>query len=399
MKKLLTMRIMLIILTVLMLPLAGCSGANKETEPLSSETVRWLELLNVIPETNEIVGRVNVDTTRAVYVQDMAYLRERQAEFPDTEPYAVMRLSLAGSSGLFSHHYDMTDPEADISEEYRNTIGFTFDDVDQMVSSGTQPYIYEAYRGRYDKAEVDAAVKTGPRSAELELIEYGGMEYYRWGEDNAANLSARTHVRPLGRGHRLALPGDFAFWTVWDEGVETMIDCYNDMTRSLADLDEFKLMAEGLVTLDAFSAAMTSDTISYDDTQAYLDSEGLPECEGHDERFNLSLNEIPLLKPYDALATGAGLDSNGYYLAIILVNHNGATAKRNTSLLEERINKTRHVWRDELWSEMATKFTIESQDNLTLAKLYGAPSEFWPDRFLNWEVAGIGAFDPLLVHE
>ena len=399
MKKLLTLGITLILSAVLLLPVIGCNGDNGETGPVTSENNRWLELLNVIPERNETFRGVQINTANGVYIKDMAYLHERQAAFPGIQQYAVVRLSLAGSSGLFSRYYDMTDPEADIEGEYRETIGFTYDDVDQMVSSGTQPYIYEAYRGGFDKAEIDTAVKTGTRSEELQIIEYGGMEYYRWGEDNTANLSARTHVRPLGRGHRLALPGDFAFWTVWDEGVEIMIDCYNDTTGSLADIDEFKLMAEGLSILDAFSAALTSDTISYDDTQAYLDSEGLLEHEGHDERFNLSLKEVPLLKPYDALATGAGLDSNGYYLAIVLVNHNGATAKRNASLLEERINKTRHVWRDELWSEMATKVTIESQDNLTLAKLYGAPSEFWSDRFLNWEVAGIGAFDPLLVHE
>ncbi|MBN2239104.1 MAG: hypothetical protein JW712_04970 [Dehalococcoidales bacterium] len=389
----------IIVCSALLLPVAGCDNGNEKAELNTPESNKWLEYLNVIPAKAETVGEVNVDTTLAVYIQDMAYLHEKQAEFPDREPYAVMRLSLAGSSGLFSHYYDMTDPVEDIPEEYRKTIGFTFDDVDQMISSGTQPYIYEAYRGRFDKAEVDNAVKTGPRYEELELVKYGGMEYYRWGEDNAANLSARTHVRPLGRGHRLAMPGDFAFWTVWDEGIETMIDCYNDTTGSLADIDEYKRMAEGLDILDAFSAAMTSDTISYDDTQAYLEMEGLPEREGHDERFNFSLNEVPLLKPYDDLATGAGLDSNGYYLAIVLVNNDISTAKRNASLLEERINKTRHIWRDELWSEMATKVTVESRDNLTLAKLYGTPSEFWSDRFLSWEAAGTGAFDPLLVHE
>ena len=399
MKKLLTLGITLILSAVLLLPVIGCNGDNGETGPVTSENNRWLELLNVIPERNETFRGVQINTANGVYIKDMAYLHERQAAFPGIQQYAVVRLSLAGSSGLFSRYYDMTDPEADIEGEYRETIGFTYDDVDQMVSSGTQPYIYEAYRGGFDKAEIDTAVKTGTRSEELQIIEYGGMEYYRWGEDNTANLSARTHVRPLGRGHRLALPGDFAFWTVWDEGVETMIDCYNNTTGSLADIEEYRLMAQGLSILDTFSGYMTIDTNSYDEVKDYLRREGLPEREGHEERFNLYLEEVSLLKPYNALATGAGLDEDGYYLAIVLVNPDSNTAKENASILEKRIEDTMDIWRGTLWSEMATYVMVESRDRLTLAKLYGAPSEFWPDRFGSLEVIGTGAFEPLLVHE
>lgn len=399
MKKLITAGIMLMLSTALLLPVAGCNGGNEETETVVLKSERWLELLNVIPERNETFRDRYIDTTLGVYIQDLAYLHEQQAEYPDVEPYAILKISIPGSEGLFRHYHDMTDPEADIEGEYRETIGFTFDDVDQMVSSGTQPYIYEAYSGRFDKAEIDAAVKTGTRSEDLEVVQYGGMEYYRWGEDNAANLSTRTHVRPLGRGHRLALPGNFAFWTVWDEGIETMIDCYNDTTGSLADIDEFKLMAEGLSVLDAFSGYMTTGTNSYVEAQDYLDRVGLPEREGHDERFELYLEEVSLLKPYTALATGAGLDGDGYYLAIVLVHPDSNTAEENASILEERIENTMDIWQGRLWSEMAMRVKVESRDRLTLAKLYGAPSEFWPDRFGTLDVIGTGAFEPLLVHE
>ncbi|MFC1946380.1 hypothetical protein ACFLXY_00515 [Chloroflexota bacterium] len=398
MKKTIITGIVLMLSTALLLSMVGCNGEPESTGDASRKSA-WLEFLNVIPERNETYRGVYIDTTRAVYIQDNGYLHERQAEFPNAEPYAVSRLSVTGSSGLFSHYFDMTDPEADIEGEYRETIGFTFDDVDQMVSSGTQPYIYEAYRGRFDKDEIDAAVKTGTRSEDLEVVQYGGMEYYRWGEDNAANLSERTHVRPLGRGHRLALPGDFAFWTVWDEGIEAMIDCYNETVDSLVDIDEYTFMAEGLSILDAFSAAMTIDTNSYKEAKDYVNREGLPEREGHDERFELYLEEVSLLKPYNALATGAGLDSDGYYLAIVLVNPDSSTAEENASLLEERIQNTRDIWQGRLWSEMATGVTVESRDRLTLAKLYGVPSEFWPDRFGSLDVVGGGAFEPLLVHE
>jgi len=46
-----------------------------------------------------------------------------------------------------------------------------------------------------------------------------------------------------------------------------------------------------------------------------------------------------LLQPYQAFATGAGLDKDGYFLAIVLVNPDEDTAANNVSLLEKRIKE------------------------------------------------------------
>ena len=394
MKKLVTNIVLISLLVIVIVPQTGCKGETEETEPVPSESNRWLESLNVIPE-NEV-------TVKGVYIQNLDYLKECQENNPQvTEQYAVVRLSVASGSGLFRHYFNLTDPEADVEGEYRNSLGFTFDNVGQMIDSGQDPHVYQAYRGDFDKNSIDNAVKTGPLNELLEIVPYGDFSYYRWGEDDNFDLERRSNVRPLGRGHRLALADDFVFWTVWDAGIEDMIDSYSGNTGSLADIEEYKLLAEGLSKFRVFSAYFTGDTNSYSELKAYLEQykDFLPFRPGQQERLDEAIEDVPLLKPYLAYATGAGLDKNGYYLVVVLVNPDNNTAATNASLMKERINKTENVWQGKSWLEWITDTQIENEGRLTIAKLYGPACEFWPDRFRNLNLSAGGTFEPLVLHE
>ena len=98
-------------------------------------------------------------------------------------------------------------------EEWKQTLGFVAADVDQRIYAGAMPqYLYEAVRGRFIREDVDSAAQTGPMNEMLEVIPYQGQEFYSWGEDNQIFLDMISNVRPLGRGHRLALVDDFIFW-------------------------------------------------------------------------------------------------------------------------------------------------------------------------------------------
>ena len=190
---------MMLLLVTYVVPQTGCQGDAKETEPAASEPYRWLELLKVLPE--------NQTTLKGAYLQDNAYLDEKKQQYPQiTKEYAVSHRS-AGShrSSLFSRYYNLTDPAANVKGEYRDTLGFTLDNVRQVIFSSESPHAYEAYRGIFSKVDIDNAVKTGPFNDLLEIAHYGGFEFYSWGGDNEFNLERRSNVRPLGRGHRLAL--------------------------------------------------------------------------------------------------------------------------------------------------------------------------------------------------
>ena len=63
-----------------------------------------------------------------------------------------------------------------------------------------------------------------------------------------------------------------------------------------------------------------------------------------------------LLRPYLALATGAGIDENGYFMAIVLMNPSEAVAQENAALLEQRISEAKNVVEMREWSEDAHEF-------------------------------------------
>lgn len=112
-----------------------------------------------------------------------------------------------------------------------------------------------------------------------------------------------------------------------------------------------------------------------------------------------AIEDVPLLKPYLAYSTGAGLDENGFYLAVVLVNSDSSLAESNADLLKQRIEKTENVWQGRVWTEWFTDVRIESDGRLVLAKLYGSFCEYWADRFNNLEVTWGGSYEPLLLHE
>ena len=113
----------------------------------------------------------------------------------------------------------------------------------------------------------------------------------------------------------------------------------------------------------------------------------------------LALEEIerePRLKPYQALATGAGYDENGFYLAIVLLNPSDEVARENVALLEQRISEARQTLgehRGQQWLDVIEGMEIESKGRLTLARIYGEICVIW-DLFNIYEV-----WNPLLLHE
>jgi len=384
MKKLITITALALLLATTLFSQSGC---EKEPEIPVSESNRWLQLLNVLPE-NEI-------TLKAAFLQDNAYLDEKKQQYPQiTAEYAIIR----DHPLLFGNS-----PRAYSDEEWKETLGFVQADVDQRIYAGELPLdYYEAVRGRFNRDDVDNAARTGPMNEMLEVIPYQGQEFYSWGGDNDVNFQYRSNVRPLGRGHRLALIDDFIFWVRWTDGMKEMVDSYEDKIESLADNEDYKLLAGALEELDTVTAFFSaeSQSVSYI-TEIY---QQIIEEPGDNERRQLFVEEIKRevrLKPYQAFATGAGIDEKGYYLATVLLNPNEEVAQENATLLEQRINQSKiamawHSQSGDKWSDLIESMEIESKGRLTLAKLYGAVVECW----VNFNVMGmIGPYEPLLIHE
>jgi len=205
----------------------------------------------------------------------------------------------------------------------------------------------------------------------------------------------------MGRGFRLALVYGFIFWVRWTDGMKEMIDSYEDNIESLADNEDYKLLAEALEELDTVTACFSAESQSL----SYI-SEIYQQIieDPSNEIQQLFVGEIKRevrLKPYQAFATGAGIDDEGYYLAIVLLNPNEEVAQENATLLEQRINQSKvamawHSQSGDKWSDLIESMEIESRGRLTLARLYGAVVECW----VNFNVMGMmGPYEPLLIHE
>jgi hypothetical protein len=199
----------------------------------------------------------------------------------------------------------------------------------------------------------------------------------------------------LGKGYRLALVDDFLCWVVWTDGIKEMIDSYEDRIDSLADVEEYQLLADGLIELDVCEAFFSTEPQSRDN---------IIECRGqrtHDsdpelyQRFLESIEDPVHLEPFQAFATGAGLDEQGFYMVIVLLNPDEETARNNATLLEQRINRTISVGRGLPWTDLIESTEIQSDGRLTIAKLYGAICTYW-----DWfDMHGDWAYEPLLMYE
>jgi len=383
MKRLTAITTLALLVTITLMSQSGCS---KEKEIPPPESNRWLQLLGVLP--------ANENTLKAAYLLDLAYLREKTEQYPQipTE-YAITRnLPLFGSS-----------PRSYSDEEWKQTLGFTLADVEQTIYAGALPVsYYEAVRGRFNRDDVDNAARTGPMNEMLEIVSYMGHEFYSWGGDNEINLSYRSNVRPLGRGHRLALIDDFIFWVRWTDGIEEMIDSCEGNIESLADTEDYRSLAEVLEELDVCCAFFSSESqsLSYV-SEIYQQIIDDPANNESRQTFVEEIQRPLLLKPYQALATGAGVDGKGYFMAIVLSNPSEEVARENAGLLEQRISQAKiamawHSQSGDKWSDLTESMEIESKGQLTIAKLYGGVADCW----VNFNVMGmLGPYEPLLIHE
>jgi hypothetical protein len=375
MKKLISITMLALMLATTLVAQTGC---EKGAEDSTSEPNRFLELLSIVP--------ANDNTFKVVYLNDREYLMEKIEQYPQIPlEYAIGKAQLLTGG----HSYD--------AEEWKETLTFTLEDVKQSIYAGITPSnYYEAVRADFSREEVDNAMKTGPLNDILEIMSYQGHEFYSWGDDNEMDFSRHSNVRWLGQGHRLALLDDFLFWVTWTDGLKEMIDSYDDRIDSLADVEEYKLLADGLIELDVCNAFFSTQSQSHSSvTEQYLLKMAEYEYPEEYQRFLESIEETVRLEPYQAFATGGGLDEHGFYMAIVLVNPDDEVARSDATLLEQRIRQTESVWRGLQWSDLIESTEILSEGRLTLARLYGPICEYW-----TWfNMYGESGYEPLLVSE
>jgi hypothetical protein len=368
-------------LMALLLLLTFITPACSSTTTPAAASTHWLDMLKTMP--------ANENTMRDVYLNDFTKLNEKFAQNPQLHPaYTSFYHPLIGGGG-----YD--------ENEWQQTLTFTWKNMEQSIYAGAPSvsglppfYIYQAVRSQFDKTKLDNAVKTGPLNDIVQIVSYGGQQFYSWGGNNEINNSWRSTLRPLGQGYRLALLDNYLFWIQTTDGMKEIIDTHNKTVDSLADKPDYQLLAGAMDNLDTTNAFFSSESQSLSSIRTWRIQTPDQFVNGQDQRFLTATDGTALLKPFQSYATGAGIDEKGSYLAIVLLNSDNNTASKNAELLATRINQYQSVWQGLKWADLIESTKIESQGKLTVAKIYGPIAANWSS-FDKWN----GTYEPLLATE
>ena len=376
-----------VLAAVMILPL-GCVGPqtadSTASDPLSSDTMKanvFTDMLRLIPATE--------NTTNTVYVQDYSRLPEEYRLFPPPSPlpegYPIMQNNRFWNLA----HYD--------PQEWKNHMGFNQEDMAQEAFAWRMVPMdmYEVVRGNFDKDVIENALKSDPINDDLVTLRYAGLEYFSAGEDGMS-LQKRSQIRPLGQALRLAVLDNTLLSTSSTLSMQNLLDVYQKNIESLADLEAFRQLAEGMERLDAMAAIFSSESQAQSSFKERFKEiiENPGQDSGSRLRRNLAeqVQRNVLLQPYEALAVGFGTDDKGEYMAVVLVNPDESTAKANASLLERQIRSS-NFDEGKSWAELVTSIETTQDGDLVLAKLYGEAANRWKA----FDSAMLGG-DPLLMY-
>ena len=349
--------------TVLLL--AACGGGTGDGEGSVFE-----ELLGTIPDTLETRG----------FVEFHDYLRFREAfdiRLPGPEAdeealgeYLLRPIGMPQFQGPFISGYGEAGFQA---VERRRYLGFDVRNVDQSLLAGSPPGTLEVLRGSFDPDATEEALKACSECDPPRQTEWSGIRLYSWGEDLAVDTNkilAPPAFDRLGRGGRLAVLDDYVFRTVETAGMIQLIDASLGLRDSLADADEFRLLATGLDELNAYSGLLTDETQSLDVALTdLLGGFGGNFTQQEVAQLRATMEAEPLLRPYDAFATGAGKDNRGQYMAVVLVHRSERVDRRNVELLRRRIEEAKSLVTGEPWADFFDDMEIQADGVVLLGKL------------------------------
>ena len=280
-----------------------------------------------------------------------------------------------------------------LTSSRRQYLDFDIWNVDQSVEAGAPPGLLEVVRGRFDPAATKLALAACTECEAPEEKAHVGVKYYSWGEDQVVavdNIYAPPAFDRLGRGGRIAVLEEYVFRTVETADMEALIDAYRGNRDSLADVKDYRLLAEGLSELAAFSAFLTDKSQSLDETLTDLLGESYTQVQL--DALMASLGQEPLLRPYQVFATGTGKDKDGRYMALVLVHDDAETTSQNVGQLKSRIQMAKSLVTGEPWTQLVDNMEVRSDGRVLLAKLRG---ERIARAWLRW----VFSRDSLILHE
>ena len=351
------------------------------------------ELLRMIPDTP--------DTRKNIHINDYNRIRSgfglllRGPEDEDFRELLVPRYSKSGEwatlprpgEDVYFGPFDMyrVARNEDINQNL-HYLAFDYGNMEQSIIAPGAPYgsstdgRLEVIRGGFEPEDTRDAIMACSECSEPSVNEHRGVSYYGWGDDYVMNFDRRFDppvFDQAGRGGHVAVLDSYVIRTLGEREMKTLIDVSLNEGRSLADVEEFRVLASGMNELGAY-AMYLSDDVELWALDEYL--EALRE----DERFGFEghrsiENTGPWLRPFEAFAVGVGEDEDGVYMALVLLHADDVSAKENVERLRRIVKEERSAWTGDPWSAHfdVERLEIDAEGYALLSKLGVPSSAFW----------------------
>jgi hypothetical protein len=329
------------------------SATSAETAELPQDEGRWLPTLRVLPDTPDVRAYVVMADVATAAEQTGADNPGPDASSDDVvDWFRAMETPDDGlGDGLPPFDWSSDGPQDD--EEFRAERGWSQTQMTHAVQAGIAPETYHAYLGAFDPEAVGAVLAEVPYWSEVqETVPYGGSEYYRWGEDDESNFDHVSVARPLGIGGRMVVEPDAVLLARADAAIEAMIDARAG-TGSMADVEDFALIAEALDDQPVFGAMLTDDIL-----EAPAD------------------DEAPALEGVEAYGTAWGLEDGEMVTVLVLVSATEADAEANVQRLTDRLDEGFSTATRQPYREMATIEASEVDGRVSVLRLDAEQPQF-----------------------
>ena len=258
-------------------------------------------------------------------------------------------------------------------------LGFHLRDVTQSAIAALRPARLEIMLGEFDPDDVDRRIQACSDCPAAEIERHGGVTFYSWGGDFQMNIRGRFNppaFDQLGRGGRIAVMPNLVFRTVETPGMRDLIDARQGDARTLAEVDEFRRIAQSLDRAGAYSAFITDD-VGHLDFDAFIDGQialsGSAASPEEAQRVRDAFGRVTLLRPYAAFGVGAGMEGGEKFMVLVLAHDDAESASRNEELLESQLRTGLSVVTPTTWAEVFDIVDIDSRvtGNILTVKVTG----------------------------
>ena len=254
-------------------------------------------------------------------------------------------------------------------------LAFDIRSMDQTIVAGPANAQLDVTLGRFDPKATDEGLRSCSECPIPDREEYRDVSYYSWGGDNEVNrdlIFSPPAFDSLGRGGRIAVMDSYVLKTWATDEMKSLIDAHGDDTPTLADSEEFRLLAAGMSQLGAYTMLLSDSTFGLEASmENYLTWPNATKEQA--AKWKVAWAGPGTLRPYLAFAMGTGKDEDGPYMTLALVHADSGSAEENVDLLRRRIEEGNSSASEFLWSDRidVASLEIRSEGRLLLAKLRG----------------------------